>query len=200
MINYRDEQKGDILMVDGMLTWKFLFSLVITGILLSGAIKLVLINNRFGKLALTLVLLIGGYFLFDQTRSTTFEKAVLMDSIQEDSEIKQITIQKVESGTSLNDKIIDKIIIEDKEFILEILNVFLGMDLHKEFSKSRDNEKYRLSFLVSTRKENKIVTDYYSFFVGEEYLNDYKIVREKNHLNTLEELLEREDLGWEDES
>lgn len=187
-------------MVDGMLTWKFLFSLVITGILLSGAIKLVLINNRFGKLALTLVLLIGGYFLFDQTRSTTFEKAVLMDSIQEDSEIKQITIQKVESGTSLNDKIIDKIIIEDKEFILEILNVFLGMDLHKEFSKSRDNEKYRLSFLVSTRKENKIVTDYYSFFVGEEYLNDYKIVREKNHLNTLEELLEREDLGWEDES
>ncbi|NMH74160.1 hypothetical protein HF078_13800 [Bacillus sp. RO2] len=64
-------------MVDGVLTLKFLVSLIVFGVLLIGVVKLLLRKSRFGPLIVTLVLFVGGYFLYDQIRSTTSDTAVL---------------------------------------------------------------------------------------------------------------------------
>lgn len=182
-------------MVDSVLTLKFLISLVVIGALLAGSVRLMFRRNRFGPLFVTLVVLGGGYFLFDQIRSDTSDVAVF-NEVREDSVIRHLKIRKVEleRGTYTFK---ESILIEEEETIREILKDLSGLDLKREYDKDPGGADYVLDLLISNPKDNLMETGTIQITVGKDYINDYKIVTEKDHLKTLKELEDREDLVWE---
>ncbi|WP_404442763.1 hypothetical protein LG307_13365 [Sutcliffiella horikoshii] len=183
-------------MVESVLTLKFLISLVLFGILLVGAFMLLLRKSRFGPLSIALVILVGGYYLYDQMISTTSD-AVVLEEVQEDSEIRHLEIRKLEfERSSYSFK--KRILIEEEETIRKILNDLSGLELKKELNMEPGGAEYMLNILVSNSKDNKIETGHIQIRIGEEYIDDiYKIDSEKDHLKTIKEL--ERDLEWEKE-
>ncbi|WP_339146601.1 MULTISPECIES: hypothetical protein [unclassified Sutcliffiella] len=184
-------------MVDSVLTLKFLISLVVFGALFAGAVRLMLRRNRFGPLLVALVVFVGGYFLYDQIRSTTSD-AVVFDKVREDSVIRHLKIRKVELERSTY-TFKESILIEEEATIREIMKDLSGLELKREFDKEPGGADYVLDLLISNSKDNLMKTGTLQITVGNEYINDYKIVNEKDHLKTIKELEEREDLVWEKE-
>ncbi|WP_226679813.1 hypothetical protein [Sutcliffiella horikoshii] len=183
-------------MVDSVLTLKFLFSLVVFGVLLVGAAKLLLRKSRFGPISVVLVILVGGYYLYDQVISTTSDAAVL-EEIHEDSEIRHLEIRKVvlERGIYTYK---ERILIEEEETIQKILKDLSGLELKRDINKEPGGAEYVLNLLVSNQKDNLIETGNYQITVGKEYIDDYyQIVSDKDHLKTIKEL--ERDLEWEEE-
>ncbi|TYS55883.1 hypothetical protein FZC74_17645 [Sutcliffiella horikoshii] len=183
-------------MVDSVLTLKFLISLIVFGVFLVGAVKLLLRKSRLGPISVVLVVLLGGYYLYDQMISTTSDAAVLND-VHEDSEIRSLEIRKLEfEGSTYSFK--ERIMIEEEETIQEILKDLSGLDLKRDINKERGGADYVLNILVSNQKENVMETGNVQIIVGKEYIDDYyKIVSEKDHLKTIKEL-ERE-VEWKEE-
>ncbi|WP_404428462.1 hypothetical protein [Sutcliffiella horikoshii] len=183
-------------MVDSVLTLKFLISLIVFGVLLVVAVKLLLRKNRFGPISVALVILVGGYYLFDQMNSTTSD-AALLNEVQEDSEIRHLEIRKLEfEGSTYSFK--ERILIEDEETIRKILKDLSGLELKKELNMEQGGAEYVLNFLVSNSKDNMIETGPVQITVGEEYIDDiYKIESDKDHLKTIKEL--ERGLEWEKE-
>ncbi|MEA3322516.1 MAG: hypothetical protein U9Q88_21255 [Bacillota bacterium] len=184
-------------MVDGVLTLKFLVSLIVFGVLLIGVVKLLLRKSRFGPLFVALVLFVGGYFLYDQIRSTTSNTAVLAE-YREDSEIRHLKISKVTFDSGLY-TYKESILLEDEKTIRDILEDLSGLTLKREVNKKRGGAEYVLELLVSNPNDNIIETGTIHITVGTKYINDYRIVSEKEHLKTIKELEVREDLEWEKE-
>ncbi len=183
-------------MVDGVLTLKFLISLIVFGVLLVGAVKLLLRKSRFGPISVALVILVGGYYLYDQMISTTSDATVL-DEVHEDSEIRHLEIRKLEFETSTY-SFKKRILIEEEETIREILKDLSGLELKKELNMEPGGAEYVLNLLVSNPKENLIETSNIQITVGEEYIDDiYKIESDNDHLETIKEL--ERDLEWEKE-
>lgn len=183
-------------MVESVLTLKFLISLVLFGILLVGAVMLLIRKSRFGPLSVALVMLVGGYYLYDQMISTTSDDAVL-EEIQEDSEIRHLEIRKLEfEGSTYSFK--ERILIEDEETIRKILKDLTGLELKKELNMEPGAAEYVLNFLVSNSKDNMMKTGPVQIKVGEKFIDDiYKIDSDKDHLKTIKEL--ERDLEWEKE-
>ncbi len=183
-------------MVDGVLTLKFLISLVVFGVLLVGAVKLLLRKNRFGPISVALVLLIGGFYLFDQINSTTSDATVLKE-VHEDSEIRYLEIRKLElEGGTYSFK--ERILIEEEETIREILKDLSGLKLKRELNKEPGEAEYVLNLLLSNKKDNRMETGNIQITVGREYIDDlYKIQSDKDHLKTIQEL--ELSLEWEKE-
>ncbi|KMJ59874.1 hypothetical protein AB685_03190 [Bacillus sp. LL01] len=183
-------------MVDSVLTIKFLISLVVFGVLLVGAVKLLLRNSRFGPLSVALVILVGGYYLYNQMISTTSDAALLKE-VHEDSEIRHLEIRKLEfEGSTYSFK--KRILIEEEKTIREILQDLSDLKLKRELNMEPGGAEYVLNLLVSQPKDNMIETGNIQITVGKEYIDDYyKIVSDKNHLKTIKEL--EQDLEWEKE-
>ncbi|MGD7051499.1 hypothetical protein [Sutcliffiella horikoshii] len=182
-------------MVDSVLTLKFLISLIVFGVLLVGAVKLLLCKSKFGPISVVLVILLGGYYLYDQMISTTSDAAVL-EEINEDSQIRHLELRKVElERGSYTFK--ERILIEEEETIQEILKDLSGLDLKRDINKEPGGADYVLNILVSNQKDNVMETGNVQIIVGKEYIDDYyKIVSDKDHLKTITEL-ERE-VEWEE--
>lgn len=174
-------------MVDSVLTFKFLISLVVFGVLLVGAVKLLLRKSRYGPISVVLVILVGGYYLYDQMISTTSDAAVL-EEIHEDSEIRHLEIRKVELERGIY-TYKERILIEEEETVQKILKDLSGLELKRDINKEPGGAEYVLNFLVSNQKDNMIETGNVEITVGKEYIDDYyKIVSDKDHLQTIKEL------------
>ncbi|NMH74159.1 hypothetical protein HF078_13795 [Bacillus sp. RO2] len=93
----------------------------------------------------------------------------------------------------------ESILLEDEKTIRDILEDLSGLTLKREANKERGGAEYVLELLVSNPNDNIIETGTIHITVGTEYINNYKIVSEKDHLKTIKELEVREDLEWEKE-
>ena len=184
-------------MVDSVLTLKFLISLVFVGAILAVSIKFLLSKSRFGPISFALVLLVGGYFLYDQMIYTTSDATVIKE-FHEDSEIRNLQIRKVEFEIGTY-SFKERMLIEDEETIRKILQDLSDIELKREINKEPGGADYVLDLLISNLKNDMVETGTIQIIVGKEYINDYKIVSDKDHLKTLKELDERNDLEWETE-
>jgi hypothetical protein len=145
----------------------------------------------------TICLVLGTIYLADQMKYTTFTK-LYSKQINEGSVLESVTI-------TVNE-LIDGIpkgkmqtTIKDEEVIEQIIGDLSELELKKEDHPDDIFLKYEVRF-VST---NKIKEDtYQSEFVGvdldDNYLNNYEIVSDTNHLKAIESIVENKEYEWRD--
>ncbi len=161
--------------------------------LLSGFIK----NKKVVLLVIGIIVL-GMVVLFDQSKYTTFSE-LYESKLKQDTEVESMTLtinQPSDDNPTLPDRTAF-IKIEDQTIIDQIIN-----DLSKAELKREDDEaffrKYELRFVVTNKvKEEHYRSEFLHISLDDQYLSRYKIVNEANHLQTIESLVENNELDWE---
>ncbi|MFA9558229.1 hypothetical protein ACERII_13050 [Evansella sp. AB-rgal1] len=78
----------------------------------------------------------------------------------------------------------------DEEIIQKVLDDFSGMELKFNDDMRREYEK---EYCIEITSHNS-----FSFYVDDHYLNQYEILTDTNHLQTIRSLVEGDELNWEE--
>ncbi|QKY70702.1 DUF4181 domain-containing protein [Lentibacillus sp. CBA3610] len=142
------------------------------------------------------------FFIDDWMKHTTFQD-VVSEQLHEETEVNSITIRI----NDLSERIPQtkaRVTIEDKETIGRILEVFSEMEL-KQDDGLHEFRKYN----VTIETTNQVAEDHFEtkglrVELDENYANisasshgRYEIVSGTNHLQTIEELVESDEIDWE---
>ncbi|MFE7064274.1 hypothetical protein ACFVAD_19270 [Sutcliffiella sp. NPDC057660] len=151
------------------------------------------------KLAMGLIFIvvaIGGAILVYQLKYTTFDEWNA-EYFGAETTIRSISIHVNETTDEFPEEL-GRITIEDKEEIDRVLADLKGLKLKKVTDTGEPWKKYEVEFLVVNEKGNLLETNRLSYAVDQYYINDYQIISEQNHLSTIEELVESEEMEWKD--
>lgn len=151
------------------------------------------------KLAMGLIFVavaIGGAFLVYQLKYTTFEEWNAKHFGTE-TNIRSVSI-RVNEITDRFPVEIGQITVEDKEEIDRVIADLKGLKLKKVTDSGEPWKKYVVEFLVVNENGNLLETNSLSYQVDQNYINDYQIINDQNHLKTIEELVESEEMEWKD--
>jgi len=89
--------------------------------------------------------------------------------------------------------------IEEEEIIERILEDFSGLELKKDYDIQNIYRDYQIEIVVTNQiKEKHFSTTIIRFDLDKNYVNDYQIVSETNHLKTIEYLVENDEIDWQD--
>ncbi|WP_280771932.1 hypothetical protein [Salipaludibacillus daqingensis] len=132
------------------------------------------------KLALSVILIVTGVFIYDKMKNTTYED-VMSEMIGEEETIKKIKIDNMRANSQFKT--------EDKERIEKLMSEPLNMEMKKS------NEIPKIDYMIVIHTDNKNV---YDLGLGENgahlgYSGSYEIVSD----NELYQLIESDELGWE---
>ncbi|RXJ04401.1 hypothetical protein DS745_03175 [Anaerobacillus alkaliphilus] len=141
------------------------------------------------------VVVVGTILLIVASQYTTFEKLV-SNYINEETEIKDVTITILDPSSDRRTRIAS-VTIKDEEIIERILDDFSGLRLKRDRDARYYGREYEIRIFATnkTKRGDYLTTSYY-LFVDEDYVNEYKIVNDVDHLKTLMELIEDEEIEW----
>ncbi|MUV38920.1 hypothetical protein JNUCC1_02792 [Lentibacillus sp. JNUCC-1] len=169
-------------------------------IFLGGIVVILLsifIKKKSRLIVVLLILVVGSIFLIPQALHTTFPDGV-SDQLNEDSTVQAIiiTINDVSGDRPVRE---EQVTIRDKDIIGHILEDLSDVELKEDRNAVVLGRKYHLNIRIT----NKVEDGYYKTStlmvdVDQHYLNKYKIVNEPNHLETIESLVENDEVDWED--
>ncbi|MGM0834751.1 MAG: hypothetical protein ACQEV7_01260 [Bacillota bacterium] len=139
---------------------------------------------------------IGGAVLVYQLKYNTFEEWN-SEHFGEETTIRSVSIHVNETTDGFPVEL-GRITVEDKDEIDRILADLIGLKLKKVTESGEPWKKYRVEFLVVNEKGNLLETNSLSYSIDQNYINEYQIISEQNHLSTIEELVESEEMEWKD--
>ncbi|MGY3714246.1 hypothetical protein ACWE42_01825 [Sutcliffiella cohnii] len=153
------------------------------------------IQDRMKVIVITFVFIVGLFMLANILAYTSFTKYA-SKYINEETTINNVTITVYDlddRGMRLD---YTSITIEDEKVIDKLLQDFSQVKLKKDLNTTSWERRYNVMFSVTNPASDGkyVVTGSYSFNVDEKYLNDHKIINSTNHLSTIEEIIEYEDL------
>lgn len=132
------------------------------------------------------VLIFGTVIFVEQLKYTTLPE-LYSDQLNEDSEVKSISI-------SVNRNVPEKtrrLTIEKEETIDRIIEDLSTIELRKDEDIHGYDRDYHVEIIVKNQIEEKhFSTTSVQLYLDNNYLNEYKIVSETNHLEAIEELIE----------
>ncbi|OEH93840.1 hypothetical protein [Bacillus solimangrovi] len=141
------------------------------------------------------ILVIGTFIAVAQTDYTTFPK-LYEERLNEGTIVKSITIEINDLSSNMPETIAS-VEIEDEAIIKSILEDFSSMKLKKDRNIGGMFREYMIRILVENEvgeKHNIIST--INFDLDNNYLDIYKITSESNHLETIESLIDSEEVEW----
>ena len=172
------------------------FNLFLIGILIIiGTIIMSLFFKSKKTVAMAMIIVVfGTILLFNQMQYTTFQKLV-DDQLNEKTIVQSMSIHVDDlSGEVPISKAY--VTIKDEKIIKQILNDLSDIKLKKEQNPASYFKEYRLSIITTNQKEKYALTERLELLLDNEYLNNYKIVSESNHLKTIKSLIDNKELDW----
>jgi hypothetical protein len=188
--------EGDFMHTFIDILWLYFdFFLIAIAIALLTLLLSLFFKKKNTLIAAVTVVVVGGILLLNQMQYTTFSKLV-SEQLNDESEIKNITITINDFSNHFKGRKAD-VTIEDEAIIEGILNDFETLKLKKEINTRFREHKYDIRILTTNlTKMNYYLTDYLTLSVDDDYINNYHIVGQANHLKTIEALIENEDIEW----
>lgn len=178
------------------------FILVIALLFLTAGI-LRLYFNRLKAILLAiasvLVFSIGVTFLLELFSYTTFQEAY-SNYLQEDTEIRQMTIEIHDTSHPYPECQATATIV-DEELIDAIMDDFMEAELKREFGINRYtwDSDYTIGVMVTNRiDDGHLRTDTFHVHTNESHVGKYKVVNGPDYLETIERLVESDDVEWEE--
>ncbi|MEC5423498.1 hypothetical protein QGM71_08310 [Virgibacillus sp. C22-A2] len=175
----------------------FLFGVII--VLITVFLRLFFKKRTAFIIAVGLVAIggIGTAFIIDQMKYTTFQE-VFSEQINEKSDIRGMSI-------SIND-VSNRIpetkataTIRDEEIMERVLADFLKLELKKDVDAQLYHRDYTIKITTNNEvEEGRSVTDSFTMYVDENYINEYEVLSEKDHLSTVDLLVEDDAIDWRD--
>jgi hypothetical protein len=149
------------------------------------------IKNRVALLIVLSCLVLGLFLFVDHLKYTTFTDLYERE-INEDSEVERITITVNQLSEQNSPEGRETVTIEDQEIIQRILDDFSQIELKKDETARGQFREYDIRFVTTNEvREEQLVTEYVDVGLDQFYLNDYKIISETDHLETIQLLVER---------
>lgn len=156
------------------------------------------IKNKKVLQLIAICLVLASFFIGYQIQYTTFED-LYSDLLNNDSEIERIRLTVYNPSDSLISDRIKDVTIRDEKIINRILDDFKSMELKKEEDPPTGTRKYDVRFVVTKEVETNLYrTEYISFNLNEDFLSNYEIISDTNHLETIKSLEENDEVDWKD--
>jgi hypothetical protein len=152
-------------------------------------------------LGAVVVVLVAGIILLDNQLKYTNFISLYSDDITEDSTVEEmtITINHLTNKDDLKPEMTERVKITDEETINDILRDLSTVKLKKDEDANYTTKKYDIKMVVANQiSESHIISQFVTIHVDEKYLNQYKIVNETNHLQTIEELANDPNVEWKE--
>ncbi|WP_449539665.1 hypothetical protein [Ferdinandcohnia sp. Marseille-Q9671] len=150
------------------------------------------LKKRILVIFVMLIILLGTFLLFELDKRTTFNKLVSRN-LNEQSIVQNVSIQILEPSTG-NRKA--SVILTDEKIIENVLEDFSTMKLREDRDARQLYRKYRISILTTNERDDILYTESINFSLDEEFLDEYEITNHSDHLKTIQELVDREDIEW----
>ncbi|QHE51839.1 hypothetical protein [Pontibacillus sp. HMF3514] len=110
-------------------------------------------------------------------------------------EVANLSVYEVSEGEPPNRESMLKI--KEKAIINRILSDFANMELKKDEEADRHFREYHLSITVSKKvKKDHYTSETFTYDFDQDYIFNYEILNEANHIQTIKSLMENEDLDW----
>jgi hypothetical protein len=150
-----------------------------------------LVMSRFIKGKRTLIMVMGllvlaAFITVHQSKYTTFQE--LYDkTLKEDSVIDAIKIRVYDPSSDFSgSKTIKK-----QDSIRRIMDDFSKMKLKKDADNTREFYQYHLEIIVTNQvEEDRYLTKIIHLKLDQNFLNNYKIISDTNHLESMQTLLD----------
>ncbi len=181
------------------LIWFWYESINLVLIIIFLALLTLLLSIFFKKkttlITAVVVVVVGIISLVAASQYTSFEK-LISNHINEETEIRDITITVLEPSSDRLNRIASTTI-EDKEIFEQILDDFRDLRLRRDRTARYYGREYEIRiFATNKTKRGDYLTKSYYLFVDEDYVNEYKIVNDTNHLKTIVDIIEDEEIEW----
>lgn len=134
----------------------------------------------------------GIILIFNHMRYTTFEKQ-FAKQLNEETIVPSITIYTFDPAGKRK----AHVTIKDEHIINRIKEDLSRVELKKDYNSSAIFRDYHLNILTTNQKENYTLTESFNFDMDGEYINQFKIISDSNHLKTIESLIGNEAIDWE---
>ncbi|WP_100011846.1 SdpI family protein [Lentibacillus sediminis] len=182
-------------LIDFLLQYRNFFlagiAIILLAFLLSFWIK------KKSTLIVVLALMVAGtIFIINQSKYTTFQELV-SDQLNEESTVQEISITISDLSGDMPERKAS-VTIEDEEIMDQIIEDFSDIELKEQSNLHVLDRKYRIRIRSTNEvEENFLKTDSLTLCVDNDYINEYEIVNETDHLKTIESLVENEEIEWE---
>ncbi|WP_368505036.1 hypothetical protein AB3N04_05145 [Alkalihalophilus sp. As8PL] len=179
------------------LTWYgFQVLLVMIVILIIIAVTRKFIKRKL-PLALTVLLIIlGGFYVIDQTRYTTFEE-LFSTQLHEETTVESITITVMDLSQSPPERK-GTLTVTDETILKRLVEDLSEIKL-REGSDPSPYKDFTIRIVTTNETgDRQFVTESLFLNIDQHHLNHYEIVSDTNHLKTIEGLVRSEETEWED--
>ncbi|WP_164670117.1 hypothetical protein [Virgibacillus doumboii] len=172
------------------------FLLAIFGIILLMLLLSAFIKKRTTLIIVTVSIIFGTIFLVDQMKYTTFTE-LYSDEINDDSILEKATLTVYERADDHFPKRKAELEIEDKEIMEDLFQDFSKLELKKDENLDDPFRIYSIRFVSTNKiKENTYESEFVTLDLNSNYLENYEIVSDTDHLKTIGSLVENEELDW----
>lgn len=175
------------------------FHLLLIPILI-GLVTLILsifIKKRIPLITVMAVLIIGSVIVLNQTKYTTLLE-LYSNQLNEDSVVKSVSITIQEPSENVPEPI-RGVTIEKKEVIERILEDLSVIELKEDDDIQQVFRDYQIEVVVTNQiEEDHFSTTTIHLDIDKNYVNDYRIISDTNHLKTIESLVEDDKVDWKD--
>jgi len=174
--------------------WKlFPFLLMIIAIIGITALLRIVFKKKLPVNIIIIMLIIGTVYIIDRSHYTTFTD-VYSDHLNEESIVRSITVS---TNYHPDDRRFDPdsdIEIKDEAKMNELIQAFSELELKKDRDHHLiENPEYRVRITTTHEMEEGLLkTGSFFFDLDELYLDRYQVVNDTNHLQVLDQLVEKE--------
>lgn len=175
------------------------FFLLLVVIILLGFLFSLFFKKKRTVIVAIIISVVIGFLIYDQLKYTTFEKLVSA-KLHEETVVRDIsiTIYDLSSDEGFPERKAT-VTIDDVDLMNRILEDFSGIELKKNLNAQGEYMKeFEVKILTTNLKDDQYyLTNYLMLSLGEQFLNEYEIVSETNHLKTIKELVNNEEIEWQ---
>ncbi len=169
-----------------------LFSILIFILMILWSIFLIVKRK---SLVIVMVVITVIFLFVNHMQYTTFPKLV-SDQLNEETVIKELTLNIHEYPDGLRERVAS-VTIEDEEIIARFLKDLEPLKLKRDVSRTIREYQYGVSILVTNQTDRgDYLTSRLSISLSENYVNNYFILNQTNHLKTIKSLIENEEGEW----
>ncbi|MBP1970240.1 hypothetical protein J2Z83_002358 [Virgibacillus natechei] len=178
-------------LIDFLLQFGDLFLIGNAIILLTFFLSL-LFKKRSTLIVAVAIVVVGTIFIVYQSKYTTFQELV-SNQINEENTVRDISITINDLSSDIPERKAS-VTIGDEEITERILEDFSEVELREDQEARPIDRKYRISIRTTNEiEENVLKTDSFTLSVNDNYIDDYEIISETDHLKTIESLVESEE-------
>ncbi|MCD8510183.1 MAG: hypothetical protein LRY73_10145 [Bacillus sp. (in: Bacteria)] len=141
---------------------------------------------------IVVVVIIVGLFYMNQF--TNFEKLV-SHQLNEDTVIRQITIDVNDPNERYRERVAT-LTVEEEDTIEQILADLSQLELKRDPDSRVFVRKFHVRILTTNDEDTHLVTRYLALDLDDNYLNEYEIISDTDHLQTIRALWESDEVEW----